>query len=57
MTPKFRTLKYLSKSDEIDPPQGQPTCDPIEPARADRMSAILVESPKKSPKSHQNQSK
>ena len=57
MTPKFRTLKYLSKSDEIGPPQGQPTCDPIEPARADRMSAILVESPKKSPKSHQNQSK
>ena len=54
MTSKVRTLKYVSKSDEIAPPQAHLTCNPIEPARADRMSAVFLKRIKKSPKSHQN---
>ena len=53
MTSKVGTLAYLSKSDEIVPPQSHPTCNPIEPARADRMSAVFLKRIKKSPKNHQ----
>ena len=42
MISKVRTLEYLSKSDEIAPPQAHPTCNPIEPARSDRMSAVFL---------------
>ena len=55
MTSKVGTLAYLSKSDEIVPPQSHPTCNPIEPARADRMSAVFLKRIKKSPTSHQNE--
>jgi len=42
MTSKVRILTYLAKSDEIAPPQAHLTCNPIEPARADRMSAVCL---------------
>ena len=47
MMSKFRTLILLSKSEEIAPPQATPTCNPIEPARADRWSTVFLKSLKK----------